>query len=397
MKREVDVIAAGHIALDIIPEMSECHMEKVSELLQPGKLLNVGRATISTGGSVSNTGLALLRLGLKAQLTGKLGSDLFGNAILTILKQRGADKEMVVVDDEDTSYTIVLAPPGIDRMFLHSPGTNDTFGFSDIDFEVVSQAKLFHFGYPPLMKKIYENGGKELIRIFKEAKKCGATTSLDMALPDPESPSGAVDWNAILRDTLPYVDIFLPGVEEIMFMLDKDKFLVKRKEAAGENLIDFLLVDEISHMAKRLIEYGAGIAGIKCGHRGMYLRSSQKERLMSMGACTVNYEKWANRELWEPPFRITKFVSATGAGDSCVAGFLTAFIRGESVKSALEYACAAGAENVSAPDAVSGVRSWEETTEMLKKSWEKQDVDIGNSSWKFDEAGRLWKGPNDRT
>ncbi|MCK4437298.1 hypothetical protein KAU86_05050 [bacterium] len=32
---------------------------------------------------------------------------------------------------EVSSYTIILFPPGMDRMFLHNPGANDTFGFKD--------------------------------------------------------------------------------------------------------------------------------------------------------------------------------------------------------------------------------------------------------------------------
>ena len=396
MAREIDVIVAGHICLDIIPVMAERGKHKVEDLFLPGKLINVGAAAISTGGVVSNTGVALLHLGIAAELMGKVGNDLFGKAILAKLKEDNADGGMVVVDNEDTSYTIVLAPPGIDRIFFHNPGTNDTFGFDDIDFEKVSLAKLFHFGYPPLLKKTYESDGKELVMIFREAKRCGATTSLDMALPDPESPSGAVDWDRILKDTLPFVDIFLPSAEEAMFMLAKEKFLEKRKQASGGNVIDFLEADEISRIAEKITEYGVAIAGIKCGHRGLSLRTSSVDRLKSMGyAKPADYRNWGNRELWAPPFRIGKFTSALGAGDSCVAGFLAAFVRNEPVESALDYACAAGAQNVEAADAVSGVKSWEETTAMLREGWEKQKLDIGSSSWKFDARNGLWKGPQD--
>ncbi len=396
MEREIDVIVAGHICLDIIPVMTECGKHKVEDLFLPGKLTNVGAASVSTGGVVSNTGRSLLRLGLAVELIGKVGNDLFGKAILAKLREDDADGGMVVVENENTSYTIVIAPPEIDRIFLHNPGTNDTFGFSDIDFEKVSQAKLFHFGYPPLLKKTYESSGKELVRIFREAKRRGTTTSLDLALPDPESPSGAADWDRILKNTLPFVDIFLPSAEEAMFMLDREKFLEKRKKASGRNVIDFLEADEISRMGEKIIEYGVAIAGIKCGHRGLYLRTSAVDRLKSMGyAKPGDYSNGANRKLWAPPFNIRKFVSALGAGDSCVAGFLAAFLRNESAESALEYACAAGAQNVEAADAVSGVKSWEETTAMLRDGWEKQKLDIGSSSWKFDARNGLWKGPRD--
>ena len=60
---------------------------------------------------------------------------------------------------EVTSYTVVLNPPGIDRIFLHCPGANDTFTDEDVTDEVLGGASLFHFGYPPLMKQIWSDGG----------------------------------------------------------------------------------------------------------------------------------------------------------------------------------------------------------------------------------------------
>lgn len=392
MEKEIDVIAAGHICIDIIPTMTGERKDKVDEVFLPGKLLNVGAAAISTGGSVSNTGLALLHLGLSVELMGKVANDLLGRAVIEKLREDGAHEGMVVVDNEDSSYTIVIAPPGIDRMFLHNPGTNDTFGFDDVKFDKVSRAKVFHFGYPTVMKKTYQNNGEELVRIFKEAKNRGATTSLDMALPDPDSPSGKVDWDRILSDVLPFVDIFLPSLEEALFMLDKEKFLEKRKEASGGNLIDLLEVDEISWIGKRIIEYGTAVAGTKCGHKGLYLRSANIDRLRSMGLTPSDPQNWADRELWAPPFKIRKFVSAVGAGDTCVAGFLAAFVKGESVESALEYACAAAAQTVEVQDTVSGVRSWGETTKMLKEGWEKQKIDLDSPSWKLDTKTGLWEG-----
>ncbi|MFQ9152274.1 MAG: hypothetical protein ACLR6B_13035 [Blautia sp.] len=35
----------------------------------------------------------------------------------------------------------------------------------DIDLEKVKGANLFHFGYPSLMRKMYIDGGKELVRL----------------------------------------------------------------------------------------------------------------------------------------------------------------------------------------------------------------------------------------
>ena len=185
----IDAVVAGHVCLDISPAFPPLRPDApLSELLRPGSLTQVGGATISTGGSVSNTGLSLLQLGMRVELMGKIGDDLFARGILDLLAPRGLDKSMVRVPGEQTSYTIVLAPPGFDRAFLHCPGANDTFGADDIQYPVVARARLFHLGYPPLMRRLYRNGGIELADLFRRVKALGAvTTSLDMSLPDPAS------------------------------------------------------------------------------------------------------------------------------------------------------------------------------------------------------------------
>ena len=186
-------------------------------MLSPGKLINVGKAVLSTGGSVSNTGLAMARLGADVLLNGKIGDDEIGAIIKKLVGQNRADS-LRTVAGQASSYSIVLAIPGIDRIFLHNPGTNDTFIADDIDYEALEDCRLFHFGYPTLMKKFYENDGIELIDMFQRAKCTGVITSLDMSLPDPQSHSGRVNWRGILKNVLPFVDIFLPSIEEIAFM-----------------------------------------------------------------------------------------------------------------------------------------------------------------------------------
>src|SRR6185503_4762577 len=138
--------------------------------------------------------------------------------ILDVVKSQGEHLAagMSIVPGEASSYTVILNPPNVDRIFLHCPGANDTFGAGDVNYELLCQANLFHFGYPPLMKRLYQNDGAELIRMFKQAKATGVTTSLDMAMPDPTSPSGQANWPAILKAVLPAVDLFVPSIEEIL-------------------------------------------------------------------------------------------------------------------------------------------------------------------------------------
>ena len=166
----------------------------------------VGPATFATGGAASNTGLAMARLGIDVRLMGKVGDDFIGEMIRQIVASHGRQlaADMIVDPAIHSSYTIVISPPGIDRVFLHYPGANDTFIADDVRYDVVGSANLFHFGYPPLMARMYEDDGIELAEMYRRARETGVTTSLDTAVPDPASPAGRANWPVILRRALPY-------------------------------------------------------------------------------------------------------------------------------------------------------------------------------------------------
>jgi len=393
-KEKCDMVVAGHICFDVIPDLRDTGKDFLNRFV-PGKLISIGDVTTSTGGPVSNTGIALQKLGIATAFMGKVGRDFFGQAVIDRLKQYGADRTMAIVDGEATSYTLVIAPPGIDRIFLHHPGVNHTFGCADVNFDLVASARHFHLGYPPLMRKMYAEGGRELSQIFRRAKEVGATTSLDMSLPDAAAEAGKVDWAAILAAVLPHVDLHLPSVEETLFMLDRRRFEACKAEAAGKDVLDFIRVEDVDALGRRVLELGAKVAVLKCGHRGMYLRTGDRKTFAGFGrARPADEADWSRRQLWEPSFHVPEIASATGSGDSAIAGFLAALLRGLSCESCLKYACAVGAFNVTAFDAVSGIRSWEETTRAIP-GWKKNDIAIAVKGWKHDGVRRLWVGPDD--
>ena len=304
-----DVVVAGHICLDVIPRISSGDL---LANLKPGALIEIGQAVLSTGGTVSNAGRALHRLGVKTGLMGKVGDDPFGRIVLDLLNQDdpALAGNMIVVPGEVTSYTLVINPPNVDRSFLHCSGANHTFGADDVHYEQIRGARLFHFGYPPLMERMYADDGAQLAEIFRRVKAIGVITSLDMCWPDPNGPSGRVDWRRVLERTLPHVDLFLPSLDEMIFMLRRDPS-VSPAEA-------------ISDVAGELLDMGAGVVGLKVGDQGFYLRTGPN------GAPYLGGSEWESRELWSPCFRPERVVGATGAGDCTIAGFIAAILRGQS-------------------------------------------------------------------
>jgi len=395
----IDVVAAGHVCLDIHPRFppgrSAAHL---ADVLHPGSLIQMDGAAVSTGGSVSNTGINLLTLGMKVALMGKIGDDFFARGILDLLAKRGLEKSMVRVPGEQTSYTVVLAPPGIDRMFLHCPGANNTFGAEDVNYDMVAQARMFHFGYPPIMRRFYRNSGEELAALFQRVHALGGvTTSLDMAMPDPESEAGRADWIRILERTLPHVDLFVPSAEEMFLMFERERFFAWREAAAHDkrDLLDFVTGDDLTRLGDRVLEMGARVLLIKCGARGVYGRTAPSDALSEIPLFRdpERARAWGGKELWRATFLVDPVVSATGAGDSAIAGFLASALRGLTLSEALEMACAVGACNVTAMDALSGVRSWEETRRRVADGWAPNPMVIRGNGWETLVAQTLWAGP----
>jgi sugar/nucleoside kinase (ribokinase family) len=365
LAESVELISAGHICLDITPQFPDTTSGRPLEgLLRPGSLVIVEPAALSSGGGAANVGLAAQRLGLSVALMGKCGDDLLGRTLLEVLRRFSPQcvKGMRVAPGEHTSYSVTLAVPGTDRMFLHCPGANDTFTADDVDMELVSSARLFYFGYPPLMAKMYADQGQELTKLFRRVKQAGVTAALDMALPDPHGAGGMADWPAILANVLPHVDVFAPSVEELTFMLRRQQY--DRLVGAGD-ILDQLSTDLLRGLGRRCLELGAAAVMIKCGHHGVYACSGSADRIAKMGSAAPDPAAWAERELFAPSYVVENIASAAGAGDSAVAGFLAGLLRGADLSAAADYACAVGAQNVRAIDTVSGVKSWEETAGEL--------------------------------
>lgn len=392
---EIHVVVAGLICLDIIPDLSRASVQ-ASQFFVPGKLVEIGPATLSTGGAVSNAGLALVKLGIPTALMGRVGDDPFGTLVRLLLERWGGGEWLVVVPEETTSYTVVLSPQGQDRMFLHDPGASNTFCADDVQYDVVAKARLFHLGYPPTMRSLFADEGRELVEIFRRVKGLGVTTSLDMSLSDPDTPSGQADWRAILNNVMPFVDIFLPSAEETLFMLDRPRF-DEYREASPQDLLALLTGDELSWLSDTLLDMGGKIIGIKCGIRGFYTRTADVTRLRKIGkAKPGELTAWADREAWEPTFHVTNYAGATGSGDSAIAGFLAAYLRSHSLEGCLRYACAVGAFNVTAPDALSGLRGWDETVEAVCAGWERNSLRVTGKGWVREPDG-LWLGPHEKS
>lgn len=370
-----EVVIAGHICLDLIPEFPDSFAAAgASTLIEAGKLKLIGPAARATGGCVANTGMTLHQLGVRTSLMGKIGDDSFGRELLTILQQTDSDLAagMIVSPGEHTSYSIVIMPAGVDRSFLHFPAANDTFTASDIPLDRIRGAKLFHFGYPPLMQRFWEDGGVQMATLFRSVKSLGLMTSLDMAMPDPNAACGKINWQAWLECVLPHVDCFMPSLDEILFMLDtrsSGDAAGVRNDARSAPLDRELL----SRTADRLLAMGTSIVVFKLGDQGLYLKTSANPERVSRAffAGKTDVQDWVGRELHSPCFDVS-VTSTNGAGDRTIAGFLAAIARNANPGEALEKAVAVGGVSVEAAEPHSQHLSFESIDNRIRAGWKRR-------------------------
>jgi sugar/nucleoside kinase (ribokinase family) len=305
---------------------------------------------------------------------------------------------MIVARGEHTSYSVVMSPPGVDRIFLHCTGANDTFCTEDIDYAALASARLFHFGYPPLMRRMYEDGGVQLAALLARAKAAGPTISLDMAFVDPASPAGRADWPGILAKALPHVDVFVPSLDETLFMLDRARFARLQEAAGTENVLSHVNGRLLAELSDRLLSIGPAIIMLKLGDQGTYLRTTgDPQRLAAAGPCgPCDMKNWLGRELLAPCFSV-EVVGTTGSGDCTIAGFLTALLHGLSAEGAMTAAVGVGACNVEAADATSGIPHWDRVQARIAAGWKRRPVRLELPGWRHDAQSGLYLGPNDKS
>lgn len=366
--KDLDVLVAGYLGIDLIPDFKKTQQNvPLHDLLKPGKLTEIDGLQLSLGGVVANTGIALKKFNKRVYLNGLTGNDFMGKIIQEWLQRYQIAAGIKVLPHGSTAFGIVIAPPGVDRIFLESPGCNEIFNKNDIDFKVMQQSKIFHFGYPPLLKNFFTDNGRQLLELFSEAQNLGVITSLDLSLPDPQSEGSNCDWPAIMNQVLPFTDIFVPSIEELLNIMRPHEY-DRIVAAAGENdIIDFISMETIKSLGRHIINLGVKILLIKMAHRGAYLLTGDVSSVNEKGGLQLNTENWNYIELHCEAYTVDpdRFKNASGAGDTAAAAFLSALIEGESAGRSLQYACIAGRNNLYCNDIYLELDSWETMTSEI--------------------------------
>lgn len=281
----------------------------------PGGLQVLRSITLTTGGNVSNTGVAMARLGMKVAAAGLVGQDILGSAMVERLAQEGLDTSAVFVNPSaQTSASWVAVEPGGERVFFHTSGVTallDADAFRKC-FPMFARCKWLQVGYFGLLPTLTP----QLPGVLKELR--AFAPDLKIALDTVNPPAAA----ELLWPILPYIDLFCPSRTEAMAVTQE------RDPVAMAALFR-------RHMP------ADAIVAIKLDAEGCYIDHDGRGQVI-------------------PAYKVD-VVDTTGAGDTWFGGLLAGLCRNMPLQDAARLANRAAADCCTALGASAGVRSFEDT------------------------------------
>lgn len=226
------------------------------------------------GGAVANFLAPLAKYGKKTALISKVGSDAFGNMLISTVADIGINVSGVKkTDTAFTTLAFVTRDENGDRefSFARKPGADIMLKDSDIDFDKIDNTRVLHFGTVGMTADPSRTAHK---RAVEYAAKAGKIISFDPNLREPlwsnlETAKQEILWGLKMADVVKISD----------------------------NEVEFLFGTDAKQGAEIIIkEYGAKLVFVTLGKNGCFFMNKN-------GNGTV------------PNFDGVKTIDTTGAGD----------------------------------------------------------------------------------
>ena len=292
----------------------------IRRLPEPGELTTTSGFAMSVGGCAANTAVALRILGREVSVAGKVGTDMFGDFVISELARRGIGVEQIRRTAAlPTSRTIVFNVEGEDRRYLHCIGANADLTLADIYPSILDNTEVLYLGGHLALPSLT---ARDAATLFCEAKRRGITTVLDVVMP-AEKSFGIQNIAPVLR----YTDFFLPNEDE-----------ASRLTGARDAQLQAKCLGEINPECAIVITRGP------CG-------SVATRR---------------NRTIVTPPFPMNS-IDESGAGDAFVAGLIMGLFEGWDLERALLFASAIGGSCTRALGCYAGIFTFEEGCRFLEE------------------------------
>lgn len=283
-----DVSSVGFYVLDILGR-------PVTRIPEGGRADYIEEIRMTVAGTAGATAVDCAILGLKTRAVTTVGADEMGDFLHAKMEKFGVECTLVRrTDATQTSATILPVRPNGERPALHVPGTAALFTVHDEDYEAALDAKVVHVGGTGLLKAF---DGPPTVKFLKAAKEKGRITTFDLIQANSET-------FALVEPCLPYIDYFIPSIEE-----------------AGE------------------------MAGVTdpAGVAKFYKARGVKNAVLTLGAAGVYVSPEHGEDFSLPAFEVT-VSDTTGCGDSFSAGIITGIVKGWDLKQSARFASAVAAK-----------------------------------------------------
>lgn len=317
------VVCFGEMLIDFVPSVSGVSLAEASIFEK------------APGGAPANVAVGISRLGGSSAFIGKVGDDQFGYMLADILKENKVNNSGMRFDHKArTALAFISLKSDGEREFLffRNPSADMLLQESELDVNLIKQAKIFHFGSISLINEPCKSAHLAAMAI---AKKSGSILSYDVNLRLPLWPSEDAAREGIMS-VWDQADVIKVSEDEITFLTGGD-------DAYDDNVV----LTKLFHPNLKLFLVSEGSKG-----------------------CRYYTKKFKGRV---PGVKV-KPIDTTGAGDAFVSGILSVLVSDlnlyedeKRLREALNFANACGALVVTKKGAIPAMPTKEEVHQILKQ------------------------------
>ncbi|XP_030508142.1 probable fructokinase-6, chloroplastic isoform X2 [Cannabis sativa] len=199
------VVCFGELLIDFVPTVNGVSLAEAPAFKK------------APGGAPANVAVGIARLGGSSAFIGKVGEDEFGYMLSDILKENNVNCEGMRFDPgARTALAFVTLKSNGERefMFYRNPSADMLLEESEIDFDLIRKAKIFHYGSISLITEPCKSAH---IAAIKAATDAGVVISYDPNLRLPLWPSADSAREGILS-IWETADIIKVSDEEVSFL-----------------------------------------------------------------------------------------------------------------------------------------------------------------------------------
>jgi ribokinase len=262
--------------------------DKQAILLPVGKKVRVHDVVETCGGGATNTAVGLRRLGCDTAFCGIVGSDQWGQRILENLRKEGVDvSPATVVEDEMSSFSIILNVDSGERVILYATGANAHLHDATFDKAAALRADWIVFNHIHEKSCVIQD---DIVDVLRKNRTLGITWN----------PGGRQLTQGMLG-------------KDNAALLERTSLLLLNKEEA----FSFTGKKSVPGAIKALLGAGAAMVCISDGANGCHASDGR-----ALYHC--------------PAIQGSTVIDTTGAGDAFCTGVTWAILEGEDLPTALK-------------------------------------------------------------